>query len=197
MQSSTDITLDIRIIKTNKAIIDAFIELLMEKHFKKITVQEICANALVNRGTFYAHFQDKYQLLMQMLYDKMSAMGDQARALAPSKSIIDYYTALCTLTIDYLYQNDNSSRIKLQNTDNELVFESMHSFMVLNTTRLLEERVLIKGAVTIPVNILVEFFSGGTLALIKWWLISDVKIKRSQLEHYTTSIIRSFLTPYL
>ena len=53
---------DKRIIKTKKSIKKAFIELLGEKNFEKISVTEICAKANVTRISFYAHYDDKYGL---------------------------------------------------------------------------------------------------------------------------------------
>jgi len=53
---------DLRVRKTRKNIENAFISLLTEKDFHKITVQDILDRALVNRSTFYKHYMDKYQL---------------------------------------------------------------------------------------------------------------------------------------
>lgn len=53
---------DLRVVKTNAALIGAFEELLREKPFEKITVKTICDRALVSRATFYAHYRDKYEL---------------------------------------------------------------------------------------------------------------------------------------
>lgn len=55
--------LDLRVIKTKEAIQDAFFDLSEEKSFEEITVKEITTKAKVNRGTFYAHYEDKYDLL--------------------------------------------------------------------------------------------------------------------------------------
>ena len=196
LKSSTDISLDIRIIKTNKAIIKAFADLLIEKDFKKITVQEICEKALVNRGTFYAHFEDKYQLLMQALYDKMSAIANATLKVTPSNSILDYYKTLCSISINYLYTNEADSRMKLKHTDINLVFESMHSFLLSNITRLIDEKISDKRTLPIPINIFIEFFAGGLVALIKWWLISDVKLSKAELEKYSSILLTTFLDPF-
>ena len=44
--------------KTKEIIIDAFWQLLEEKPFNKITVQNIVERCALNRNTFYYHFQD-------------------------------------------------------------------------------------------------------------------------------------------
>ena len=54
---------DPRVARTNKLLEQAFMEILKEKGFQSITVQDITGRAGVNRATFYAHFQDKYALL--------------------------------------------------------------------------------------------------------------------------------------
>ena len=54
---------DPRVIRTRQLLHQAFIELLREKSFQDIIVQDISDRATVNRVTFYAHFQDKFALL--------------------------------------------------------------------------------------------------------------------------------------
>ncbi|OIK22644.1 TetR/AcrR family transcriptional regulator [Bacillus amyloliquefaciens] len=49
--------------RTQKLILDTFFMLLNEKPFDKITVNQISKLADINRGTFYLHYQDKYELL--------------------------------------------------------------------------------------------------------------------------------------
>ena len=51
---------DLRIIKTKKVIYEALIDLMKEKTFEEIKVSDICNKALINRSTFYAHYEDKY-----------------------------------------------------------------------------------------------------------------------------------------
>lgn len=54
---------DLRIVRTRHLLSNAFQTLIREKPFKEITIQSIANNAMVNRATFYDHFQDKYDLL--------------------------------------------------------------------------------------------------------------------------------------
>jgi len=55
--------LDPRVKRTRALIQQAFHELLAEKGFQSITVQDLTERAEVNRATFYAHYADKYALL--------------------------------------------------------------------------------------------------------------------------------------
>ena len=54
---------DPRITRTRNLILGAFVELLPQKGFQSLTVQDITEKAGINRATFYAHFPDKYALL--------------------------------------------------------------------------------------------------------------------------------------
>ncbi|MEV9641309.1 TetR/AcrR family transcriptional regulator [Mammaliicoccus sciuri] len=58
---------DPRVLRTRKLIMDSFIELSSEKEFKDITVKDITAEAMINRATFYYHFEDIYDLLDKAL----------------------------------------------------------------------------------------------------------------------------------
>ncbi|MDS0524333.1 TetR/AcrR family transcriptional regulator [Clostridium sp. SHJSY1] len=58
---------DLRILKTCENIKRTFSQLLLEKSFKEITVQNICDKALIGRSTFYDHYYDKYDLLTKMV----------------------------------------------------------------------------------------------------------------------------------
>ena len=53
---------DLRILKTRENIKTSFINLLLVKNFKDITVQNIIDEALIGRSTFYDHYYDKYDL---------------------------------------------------------------------------------------------------------------------------------------
>lgn len=51
------------IIRTKESIREALVELIEEKGFDSISVKDITTRAKINRGTFYAHYQDKYDLM--------------------------------------------------------------------------------------------------------------------------------------
>jgi AcrR family transcriptional regulator len=54
---------DPRVTRTRRLLLVAFMDLMKEKSFQEITIQDIAQRATINRVTFYAHFTDKYALL--------------------------------------------------------------------------------------------------------------------------------------
>jgi AcrR family transcriptional regulator len=64
--------LDPRIKRTRQLLFQALEELLREKGFDAITVQDIADRASLNRGTVYDHFSDKFGLLEAMVSEKFT-----------------------------------------------------------------------------------------------------------------------------
>ncbi|RJE90434.1 TetR/AcrR family transcriptional regulator [Paenibacillus sp. 1011MAR3C5] len=67
--------LDRRILKTRESLKNAVIELMAEKSFDHITIQDIADRANVNRGTIYLHYQDKFDLLDQLIETHLNELG--------------------------------------------------------------------------------------------------------------------------
>lgn len=65
------VRIDPRLTRTRQLIIDSFIKLSNKKDFNSITVKDITQEAQINRATFYNHFLDKYDLLEQVVSEKL------------------------------------------------------------------------------------------------------------------------------
>ena len=91
---------DLRTIRITNAIKHAFIALLQEKPFIKISVSEIAKNAFIDRQTFYLHYTDKYDLLDKMVQEVagvfkqiMSERLQEGHALNKLKDIYQNHNA--------------------------------------------------------------------------------------------------------
>lgn len=67
-------TADRRVLRTRQSLRQAAIETMNEKGFMAMTIQDIADRANVNRGTFYAHYPDKYALLDELIRDQFQAL---------------------------------------------------------------------------------------------------------------------------
>ena len=64
--------MDIRIEKTDRAIEKAFMELRARQPLEKIRIKDLCTLAKVNKSTFYAHYEDIYELSSRLENKLMS-----------------------------------------------------------------------------------------------------------------------------
>ena len=58
--------MDLRIVKTKKAIREAFLELRQTTPLEKVKVRDICRIALINKSTFYNHYEDVFALSREL-----------------------------------------------------------------------------------------------------------------------------------
>lgn len=105
--------MDRRIDKTEKLIENTLIELLKEKSFNKISIKDLTERANINRGTFYIHYTDKYDLL-EKIEDKLlegvknicinNIKNTDIHTFLPTDTIM-FHKLICNI---YKYVGDNS-----------------------------------------------------------------------------------------
>ena len=59
---------------TKEDIKEALIQLLSEEKFENISISKLCKRAGINRGTFYLHYEDKYQMIDSLKSDILSQL---------------------------------------------------------------------------------------------------------------------------
>ena len=115
-----------RILITKQLLCESFISLLKQKPIDKISVTELCQAANVNRGSFYAHYADVYDLLDQI------------------ESIV--YERLCDAVRNCNYTKSDFPRInkiietvrKFPDLD-DLTLNTTYTFMVKGSLGIIEE----------------------------------------------------------
>jgi AcrR family transcriptional regulator len=70
---------DLRIRRTHKFLQEAMIELITEKGFDAITVGDITERAMINRATFYRHYQDKYDLVAKIFEETANELVENMK----------------------------------------------------------------------------------------------------------------------
>lgn len=105
--------MDLRVKRTNKYIIEAFIRLVEEKGFEQVTVQNIADEAMINRATFYAHYKDK-----QDLYEKIFDLA------------VESFTAI--LDFEDFVQGNRIKIRKIEAAMTELFTHSKQSFLLFD-----------------------------------------------------------------
>jgi AcrR family transcriptional regulator len=104
---------DLRVQKTLNAIDNAIITLLEQKPFESITIQDISSEAMINRGTFYTYYKDKYELIESYQNSMMTDIEQLLYKNITGSSLKDVDESDLNNTILKMFQylKDNRKRV--------------------------------------------------------------------------------------
>ncbi len=98
--------LDLRVRRTYKLLRDALTVLLRQKSFDRITVREICDQAMVRRTTFYQHFEDKQDFLVWFIREMQKDFISRSSVERdPDRTIEDCLGDVVAGVVRYLKEN--------------------------------------------------------------------------------------------
>ena len=104
---------DARVSRTRAKLFSSFTELLSEKTFEDITINEICVRADIRRATFYKHFSDKYDFLAGLTRQLRKNFEErfQKEKIFTNRPPTDFYFEYIKALVDYLDRNDTIVRL--------------------------------------------------------------------------------------
>jgi AcrR family transcriptional regulator len=184
---------DLRIIRTRELIREALIDLIEEKGFEAITVKDITTKARINRGTFYSHYQDKYDLMTSCQEEIMSNLADIVRQnfanmdLEPNSAVPQSipYTVLIAF-FEYLSQN---RRFMKAISRGDLAFHTNLKEFMWKTLFVRNEFPLIKQEnLLVPSEYLIAYLASAHIGVLQQWLDGDCKQSPEEMAHILATI---------
>ena len=98
---------DYRIVKTKKALVRAFGDLMTENCFENITVNELCDRANVRRATFYKHFRDKNDFMVYVIKMFREEFDSKIWRKGTPDATKEYYVKYALALVEYLSSTPN------------------------------------------------------------------------------------------
>ncbi|MFE3577347.1 TetR/AcrR family transcriptional regulator [Lysinibacillus sp. NPDC059133] len=164
---------DRRIIRTKNEIKQAFFFLLSEKNFEAITVRDITDRANINRGTFYLHYVDKYNLLEQYeneIFEKFNAILDETTNLELNVNQFKHERLPVMIQIlEVFYEEANFLKLILGPNGDPFFYEKMRQFFVRYFNAYLGNRTD-KSKWNFPIELTLAYNSNAILGVITYWL---------------------------
>ncbi len=155
---------DLRVVRTRKLLSATLLELMQEKPIEKISVIELCDAAMINRATFYAHFEDKYHLLdfaLEELKDSLYANFTLKNKLkTPDETI----KAIMTMGADFVFDNRHYiTKMLKAGRDGGVVYTISDS--IANSIKYQLGKFKQTYDFAIPATVISKFVAGGMMSV--------------------------------
>jgi AcrR family transcriptional regulator len=170
---------DRRIQRTRQLLLNSLIELILEKGYETITVQDIIDRANVGRSTFYSHFQDKEDLLLsgfESLGDVFESFHNQT---SPEKTSWSFSLAL----FQHAEEQRPIFKALLGKRAGVVVLNRIQKALIAMLKGHFQ-KLFLKKKQPIPLDIFVQYFVSTFLGLLTWWLDNDTSYSAVQMNEY-------------
>lgn len=169
---------DRRILRTRRALREALISLIQEKGYSSVTVEEITQRAGLGRATFYLHYRDKEDLLLEQLSllarNRVQLMAEIPLSGWDINSNPPYPPLL--LLFQNAAENAQLFRVVLNGEGSTHITERLRDIIRSAITTVLQNQEgggsLSLSAQT-PVDFLASYLAGALVGSIAWWLEQD------------------------
>ena len=187
--------MDLRVIRTKNSIRNALVELIEEKGFESITVKDITMKAKINRGTFYAHYQDKFDLMTKCQEEIMQEMSNIAKQNLPDviaelgtdSPINKPFTVFVSI---FEYLNVNSEFMKaVLGPKGDLSFQTKIKDFMLKTLLENNQNSILKAEnLLVPGHFLISYIASAHIGVIQQWLDSGRKESPQEMARILSTI---------
>ncbi|WML42248.1 TetR/AcrR family transcriptional regulator [Neobacillus sp. OS1-2] len=182
---------DKRVMRTKRVIRDALTVLMEEKGFEGVTVRNLTEKAKINRGTFYLHYRDKYDLLEQSEEEILQGIEKLIKEFDPIEAIAFTSQSEPVPVILKLFEyfQDNSSFMKV------ILGPKGNAAFQVKLKELIKKMFLQKIAenlkredILVPLEFFIAYVSSAHLGVVQQWLESNMEKTPREMTIILTSM---------
>lgn len=164
---------DRRVQRTRQLLQKTMLELILQKGYDEVTVQEITDKADLGRATFYLHYGDKKDLLVACIDTIIASISSQFEAFTPDQWAV-WDEATLKKIFEIALDKANLYRVIISGQAGIEVSRRLHSLIASKTKQFLEDLITrLNLSPNLPVDFLCHYYAGAMLSMIYWWLESE------------------------
>jgi AcrR family transcriptional regulator len=205
MQPTQKPKVDRRVQRTLQSLRTALLELIKEKDYDEISIEEITERANVGRTTFYLHYKDKEDLLMEeisaIMYERAQVLSEIPFSVwvPVSEEDIKKNIALqpLLLVFEHIYNNSELYYLLLKSTNSSRIVERIRQISTDAIVKFVENKMEtdpIPLLAEVPIEFFAAFFSGALISVVGWWIREDMRHSPEEVTNMFRSLFFSGAT---
>jgi AcrR family transcriptional regulator len=161
---------DRRVQRTIRALREALLDLIIEKSYEDVTIQDIIDRANVGRSTFYSHFYDKEQLLLGCIGWLRQSLTEQRAASPETDGSAGFRFGFSLAMLKHVQANERLYRATVGRDSGTLV---LHHVQRMIAELAEEEMARLNQSWMLPRQVLLAYIVHTYMALLQWWIEHD------------------------
>jgi AcrR family transcriptional regulator len=173
---------DRRVERTQHLIRGALLSLIKEKGFEALTVQEIIDRANVGRATFYAHFDNKDDLLVSGFDDlRASLKALQREAMSRGRTVEERVFGFSQEVFAHTHEYRDIFKVMAGKRSGAAVQRMLQKLVVDLVREDVKEAVGRRGNNAVPPEGVVHFLAGALFGLLMWWMGGKTRLSATEI----------------
>jgi len=196
---------DRRVQRTLQSLRAALLELIKEKDYDEISIEEITERANVGRTTFYLHYKDKEDLLMEefstIMYERAQVLSEIPFSVWVPVSEEDLKKNIALqpllLVFEHIHNNSELYNLLLKSTNSSKIVERIRKISTDAIVKFVETKMEtdpIPLLTEVPIEFFAAFFSGALLSVVSWWIREDMRHSPEEVTNMFRSLFFSGAT---
>jgi AcrR family transcriptional regulator len=176
---------DRRTNRTRRSLSRAMVDLIKEKRFDDITVQNVIDRADVSRSTFYSHFRDKEDLFQKDWERFLQGLADHIEWDKAGHE--KFVPALFLFQHLQEFQPFYKGLVRSRKTDS--VFKTGVAYLTQEVESSLSQWGIKKAKPSVPIPILAHYLASELFALLRWWLDREMPYSPERMDEIFHDLI--------
>ena len=148
---------DLRIIKTKASLYRGLMNLMKNKPFEDIKISDICKVSLINRSTFYDHYNDKYELIQSLMNDMREELLEKLDKSKKTKNIKEYYIELIKVLLEHINSNIDIYSAVVKINSNSIARDMMTDAIIISAAKEIDSN--FESISSIPTKTIVLYYA--------------------------------------
>ena len=192
---------DRRIQRTRQSLRTALLALIKEKGYDAISIEDITERANVGRATFYLHYKDKEDLLLEE-FSEMANEKVQVLSKIPFSAWLQSQEDIARaggkkpappllIVFEHIYDNSELYYILLKSEKSSRIVERIRKISTEAIVKFMETKAETESLplhFNVPLEFFAAFFSGALLSTIDWWLEENMRHSPREMTHLFQSL---------